>query len=86
MKTPTAAAETAIKLANGHYGYGATGVRTEGGQCSHCNAANFVYTNGHEWSADGVRGYRCTLCKTIKPEAQKQGPWNTTSRVRNAAA
>ena len=47
---------------------GKTGVRQEDKRCSECGASGFVYSNGYETSADGVRGYRCLSCDTIKPE------------------
>lgn len=38
------------------------------GRCGKCGHANFIYNNGHEFSASGVRGYRCVNCGSIKPE------------------
>lgn len=48
--------------------HGATGTRRPDGRCSSCGASGFAYSNGQECSADGVRGYRCMTCGTIKPE------------------
>ena len=48
--------------------WGKTGARLESGRCSECGASGFTYSNGLEVSADGVRGYRCLECGTIKPE------------------
>jgi len=50
--------------------YGKTGIRRDDGRCSNCGASNFSYNNGHEISEDGVRGYRCVTCGTIKPERE----------------
>ena len=59
-----------VRLANGYYGHGKTGARRPDGRCSECVASGFCYSNGFEWSRDGVRGYRCMTCGTIKPEAR----------------
>jgi hypothetical protein len=59
-----------VKLINGYEGFGPTGTRIENGHCSFCDFASFEYRNGTEWSADGVRGYRCNGCGTIKPEKE----------------
>ena len=63
------AGTTAVILVNGHRGWGKTGKQLETKHCSECDGASFSYSNGHEWSIDGVRGYRCNHCGTIKPEA-----------------
>jgi hypothetical protein len=68
-----------IPLTNGHYGRGPTGLRRDDRLCSDCGSGSFDYNNGHEWSRDGVRGYRCA-CGTIKPEATR-GVWNTSEPV-----
>lgn len=47
---------------------GKTSVRTEDGRCAECGWSNFEYSNGYEFSRDGVRGYRCMNCGAIKPE------------------
>ena len=57
-----------VRLANGYLGHGLTGERRTDGRCSNCGGSGFTYNNGHEWSRDGVRGYRCDTCATIKPE------------------
>lgn len=49
-------------------GWGKTGKRIESKRCSECDGNVFVYRNGIEFSEDGVRGYRCIVCGTIKPE------------------
>ena len=49
-------------------GHGKTGTRRADKRCSDCGASGFTYNNGHEFSIDGVRGYRCMTCGTIKPE------------------
>lgn len=48
--------------------HGATGKRLRNGRCSCCGGSGFVYSNGTEFSRQGVRGYRCLGCNTIKPE------------------
>ncbi len=53
---------------NRRFWHGKTGTRLSSGRCSHCNGSNFKYSNGREFSVDGVRGYRCVLCGTVKPE------------------
>lgn len=57
-----------VLLTNGYHGHGATGTRLESGRCSCCGSSGFSYRNGTEWSAEGIRGYRCMSCGTIKPE------------------
>lgn len=47
--------------------YGKTGSRSDSGRCTECNGSHFRYDNGMHWSEDGIRGYRCENCKTIKP-------------------
>jgi hypothetical protein len=47
---------------------GETGDVREDKRCSGCGGAAFTYRNGHEFSREGVRGYRCMSCGTIKPE------------------
>lgn len=37
-------------------------------RCGECGGSNFAYSNGQEWSADGIRGYRCAGCGNVKPE------------------
>jgi len=51
-------------------GWGKTGKRLDSGRCSECGYSNFTYSNGHEISEDGVRGYRCVGCGAIKPESR----------------
>jgi len=46
------------------------------GRCGECGFAHFAYNNGHEFSADGVRGYRCVNCGSIKPEDWRSKPHN----------
>jgi len=46
----------------------ATGRRTPDGTCSDCGGAGFSYDNGAHVSVDGVRGYRCMTCGSIKGE------------------
>ena len=48
--------------------HGKTGVRLPDGHCSSCGAAGFSYRG--DYSSDGVRGYRCMTCGTIKPELE----------------
>lgn len=48
---------------------GKTGTRLESKRCSECGGSGFTYSNGFETSVDGVRGYRCMQCETIKPES-----------------
>lgn len=48
--------------------WGDTGTRTADGGCSACGCKGFAYGNGLHVSRDGVRGYRCLECGTIKPE------------------
>lgn len=48
--------------------WGETGSRREDRRCSKCGGSGFEYSNGFEISRDGVRGYRCLECGTIKPE------------------
>jgi len=50
--------------------WGATGKRMTDGSCSVCGCRGFSYQNGRHVSSDGVRGYRCLECGTIKPELQ----------------
>lgn len=50
--------------------HGKTGTRTATGRCSECGWSNFLYNNGTEYSQDGVRGYRCVNCNTVKPESK----------------
>jgi hypothetical protein len=57
-----------VTLANGYTGWGHTGERCGDGCCSECGSAGFEYNNGHEWSIDGIRGYRCMSCGVLKPE------------------
>lgn len=47
--------------------FGKTGIRTSTGRCSECGASGFSYAG---YSKDGVRGYRCMTCGTIKPEVK----------------
>jgi len=49
---------------------GKTGTRRADKRCSECGASGFVYSNGAEISVEGVRGYRCMSCGTIKPEGK----------------
>lgn len=41
---------------------------TTDGRCGACRSSGFEYANGHEFSASGVRGYRCKSCGAIKRE------------------
>lgn len=45
--------------------HGKLGERQPDGRCSHCGASNFTYP---AFSDEGVRGYGCAQCGTIKPE------------------
>jgi hypothetical protein len=47
---------------------GETGSLREDKRCSYCGGAGFTYRNGNEFSRDGVRGFRCMRCRTVKPE------------------
>ena len=47
---------------------GKTGELRPDKRCSECGGSGFSYRNGSEYSEDGVRGYRCMQCGTIKPE------------------
>src|ERR1019366_5593541 len=49
---------------------GKTGRRRADGRCSDCGASNFRYHQSGERSEDGVRGYPCVLCGTVKPERE----------------
>jgi len=40
------------------------------GKCGRCGCGGFVYSNGFETSKDGIRGYRCLGCGSIKPERE----------------
>ena len=42
-------------------------------KCGRCGFANFRYSNGHEYSSDGIRGYRCLGCGAIKPDGSSAG-------------
>lgn len=42
------------------------------GCCGGCGYANFKYSNGDEFSANGTRGYRCCNCGAIKPERWRE--------------
>lgn len=42
------------------------------GRCGACGGSGFVYSNGHEVSACGVRGYRCMQCGAVKPERKPE--------------
>ena len=68
--------------------HGKTGHRTESGRCSQCQCSGFVQSNGNEVSADGVRGYRCMQCDTIKPEPVAMPGFNCQPqhRISNAVA
>ena len=57
----------AVLLSNGIVGYGKTS-SYESKTCSFCGNPFFLYHNGMEWSSEGYRGYRCTKCKSVKPE------------------
>lgn len=61
-------------LPNGERSWGKTGLNLETGLCSGCGSAAFWDNSGHEWSRDGVRGYRCMECGTVKPQVLNLDP------------
>jgi hypothetical protein len=54
------------------HNYGPVVAPDHEGRCGHCGAANFRYSNGQEYAADGTRGYRCVVCGAIKDERWRE--------------
>ncbi len=57
-----------IRLKNGYCGHGRLVQPDIDGRCGNCGASGFAYSNGHEWSACGIRGFRCNSCGDVKAE------------------
>lgn len=65
--------DSATKAYVAKHGHGLVVQPDSMGRCGCCGYANFNYSNGFEFSASGVRGYRCVNCDNIKDENWRKG-------------